>query len=80
MIETIVIPVAIAIVSGIGVMTNRVYGRIMELDKRIDKTELRMAEAYISKETFETVVARLERGMERIEDKLDKLSEPPYRR
>ena len=78
MIETIVIPLAIAALSGLGVITNRVYGRIMELDRRVDQTELRVAEHYTSKDTFEIVVNRLERNMERIEDKLDRIVQNEY--
>jgi hypothetical protein len=67
----LIIPSVIAVISGMGVMTNRIYGRIMELDKRIDTVELSMAQAYVSKSDFKIVLDRVEAHMIRIEDKLD---------
>jgi hypothetical protein len=67
----LIIPSVIAVISGMGVMTNRIYGRIMELDKRIDTVELSMAQAYVSKSDFKIVLDRVESHMIRIEDKLD---------
>ena len=67
----VIIPSVIAIISGMGVMTNRIYGRILELDKRIDTVELSMAQAYVSKSDFKIVLDRVEAHMIRIEDKLD---------
>jgi len=70
MIEAI-IPSVIAILTGAAVLTNRIYGRISELDKRIDTVELSMAQAYVSKSDFKIVLDRVETHMLRIEDKLD---------
>ena len=66
-----VIPSVIAILTGAAVLTNRIYGRILELDKRIDTVELSMAQAYVSKSDFKIVLDRVETHMLRIEDKLD---------
>jgi len=63
----------VAMVTGGFVLTNRIYGRILELDKRIDKIELRIAQAYVSKEDLVVMVDRMEGHMERIENKLDAL-------
>ncbi len=63
----------VAMVTGGFVLTNRIYGRILELDKRIDKIELRIAQAYVSKEDLAVMVDRMEGHMERIENKLDAL-------
>ena len=68
-----IIPSTIAILTGIGVLTNRIYARIIELDKRIDTVELTMAQAYVSKGDFKIVLDRVEAHMLRIEDKLDKI-------
>ena len=68
-----IIPSTIAILTGIGVLTNRIYARIIELDKRIDTVELTMAQAYVSKGDFKIVLDRVEAHMIRIEDKLDAL-------
>ena len=43
------------------------------MDKRIDKVELRMAEAYVSKNEFIRGLNSMESHMIRIEEKLDKL-------
>ena len=40
----IAIPIALAAVTGLSVLTSRMYNRIHELDKRVDQVELRVAE------------------------------------
>ena len=65
------IPTVIAIVTGAAVITNGIYSRLLELDKRIDSVELSMAQAYVSKGDFKIVLDRVESHMLRIEDKLD---------
>ncbi len=67
------IPVAIAIVSGVGVLFTRVNQRVHELDKRIDVFELRVAESYVPKTELSTALDRVEGHMVRIENKLDAL-------
>ena len=74
MIESI-ISAAVAVVTGGAVLTSRIHGRIMELDKRIDNIELTMAKCYVSKVDFERTLERVEAHMTRIEVKLDKLVE-----
>ena len=69
----IVVPALIALVTGAGVITNRIYTRILEVDKRVDTVELRMAEAYVSKGDLQIMLSKMEGHMERIEDKLDAL-------
>jgi len=68
-----IIPSVIALVTGTAVLTNRIYNRIMTLDRRIDAVELTMAQAYVSKGDFKIVLDRVEAHMIRIEDKLDAL-------
>ena len=68
-----IIPSVIAIITGTAVLTNRIYSRIMTLDRRIDAVELTMAQAYVSKGDFKIVLDRVEAHMIRIEDKLDAL-------
>jgi hypothetical protein len=68
-----VIPSVIALLTGTAVLTNRIYNRIMTLDRRIDAVELTMAQAYVSKGDFKIVLDRVEAHMLRIEDKLDKI-------
>ena len=72
MIEAIV-PVAVAIVSGVGILFTRVNQRVSDLDKRIDIFELRIAENYVPKTELSTALERVEQHMIRIENKLDSL-------
>ena len=72
MIEAVV-PVAVAIVSGVGILFTRVNQRVSDLDKRIDVFELRIAENYVPKTELSTALERVEQHMIRIENKLDSL-------
>ena len=67
------IPAVVAIITGGGFLFNRVHHRINDLDKRIDKVELRIAESYVSKNEFIRGLDSMEQHMIRIEEKLDKL-------
>ena len=69
------ISAAVALITGGFVLTNRIYGRILELDKRIDSVELKVAQAYVSKEDLKTMVERMEGHMVRIEEKLDYIAD-----
>ena len=67
------LPIVIAVVSGLGAVTTRLHNRIHELDRRLDHTELRIAENYLSKAEFSAALERVEAHMIRIENKLDNL-------
>ena len=67
------ISVAVAVVSGVGILFTRVNHRVTELDKRIDVFELRIAENYVPKTELSTALERVEAHMIRIENKLDAL-------
>ena len=73
MIETL-IPVAVAAATGFSVLIRGLYTRVHDLDGRVDKFELRVAESYLSKSEFKGALERVEAHMVRIEDKLDKLT------
>ena len=73
MIETL-IPVAIAAATGFSVLIRGLYTRVHDLDQRVDTFELRVAENYVSKESFNNALERVEAHMIRIESKLDKLA------
>ena len=73
MIETL-IPVALAAATGFSVLIRGLYTRVHDLDQRIDVFELRVAENYVSKESFNNTLERVEAHMIRIENKLDKLT------
>ena len=68
-----VVTATIALLSGLGVVTSRLHGRITELDRRIDQIELRVATDYVSKAELNEMIERVETHMVRIETKLDKI-------
>ena len=72
MIETL-IPVAVAAATGFSVLIRGLYTRVHDLDNRIDVFELRVAENYVSKESFSHAIERVEAHMIRIENKIDKI-------
>ncbi len=65
---------AIGLITGLGALTNRVHGRINDIDKRVDALELRLAEQYVSKQDLNEIVSKVEAHMIRIEAKLDRIS------
>tara|TARA_Y100000310_G_C20476944_1_gene712872 strand:- start:705 stop:926 length:222 start_codon:yes stop_codon:yes gene_type:complete len=69
-----VVPIALAAATGFSVLITRLHSRVSDLDTRIDKFELRVAEGYVSKESFQSALERVESHMIRIENKIDKLS------
>lgn len=52
-------------------ITNRLHGRISELDKRVDGVELLIAKNYVSRSEHFQAMERIEEHMVRIEQKLD---------
>tara|TARA_R110002012_G_scaffold37590_3_gene105192 strand:+ start:2221 stop:2448 length:228 start_codon:yes stop_codon:yes gene_type:complete len=72
MIEMI-IPVFIAGATGFSVLISRLHGRVTALDDRVDKFELRVASAYVSKTDLNEIMERFETHMTRIENKLDRI-------
>ena len=73
MIEAL-IPVGVAMATGFSVLIRGLYTRVHDLDSRVDAFELRVAESYVSKESFQNALERVEAHMIRIENKIDKLS------
>lgn len=68
------LPLVLAAVTGLSAITTRMHNRIHELDRRLDQTELRIAENYLSKAEFSAALERVEQHMVRIENKLDRLA------
>ena len=68
------LPLVLAVVTGLSAVTTRMHNRIHELDRRLDTTELRIAENYLSKAEFSSALERVEQHMVRIENKLDRLA------
>ena len=72
MIEAL-IPVAVAAATGFSVLIRGLYTRVHELDQRVDRFELRIAEDYVTKDSFSAALERVEQRMIRIENKIDNL-------
>ena len=70
----VAVPIALAAVTGLGALTTRMNNRILELDKRVDEVELRVAEKYVSKQDMESMIDRVEGHLIRLENKLGKLT------
>lgn len=68
-----VVAAAIAALSGLGLVSQRLHNRINELDTRLDGVELRIASEYVTKADLSEMVERVEQHMVRIENKLDKI-------
>ena len=68
------VPVVLAAPTGFSVLITRLHSRVSDLDRRVDRFELRVAENYVSKESFQSALERVEAHMIRIENKIDKLS------
>ena len=68
------IPVGVAAATGFSILIRGLHSRVHELDQRVDAFELRVAENYVSKESFQAALERVEQRMIRIEDKIDRLS------
>ena len=68
------VTVTIAALTGMSVLTQRLHGRINELDKRIDKVELRVASDYVTKSELKDIMERMESHLIRIEEKMDRIS------
>ena len=67
------IPIGVAAATGFSVLIRGLYTRVHELDQRVDKFELRVAESYVTKESFSNALERVEQRMIRIENKIDQL-------
>ena len=70
----VILPAAVAVITGGGVLFTRIHNRIHDLDRRVDHVELRMAESYVNKEDFNGALTRMESHMIRIEEKLDQIA------
>ena len=68
------VSLSIAALTGMSILTQRLHSRINELDKRIDKVELRVASDYVTKVELSAIMERMEAHLVRIEEKMDKIS------
>ena len=70
----LVIPVGVAAATGFSILVTRIHSRVHELDRRVDKFELKIAEDYLTKSDFSAALDRVEQHMVRIENKLDRIA------
>ena len=63
----------IALFTAIVSVHNRLYAKINEVDSRVDKVELRVAEHYVQKQELAVALQKMEDHMIRIENKLDQI-------
>ena len=68
-----VITAAIAALTGVVALHVKLNQRIGEVDSRIDRVELRIAEKYVQREELSTALKKMEDHMIRIEQKLDQI-------
>lgn len=73
--EAAVTSIIIAALSGLGVLHGRLTGRIHELDRRVDRIEVNIAEKYVTKADMDIMLDRVTDHMVRIENKLDNLQQ-----
>jgi len=64
---------AIAALTAIVALHTRTNTKMMEIDQRIDRIELRIAEKYVPREELATALQKMEDHMIRIENKLDQI-------
>jgi len=65
------VPVFVAVGTGFAVLTSRIYGKIANLDRRVDEIELRVVQDFVSKTELQVAMDRMESHLIRMEDKLD---------
>jgi septal ring factor EnvC (AmiA/AmiB activator) len=63
----------IALLTAIISVHSRLHNKISEVDSRVDKVELRVAENYVQKQELSAALQKMEDHMIRIENKLDQI-------
>ena len=63
----------IALFTAIVSVHNRLHSKISEVDSRVDRIELRVAENYVQKQELSSALQKMEDHMIRIENKLDQI-------
>ena len=65
------VPVAIAVATGVGVLSTQIHRRITQVDRRLDGVELKIAEKYVTRNELSETFKRFEDHLIRIENKMD---------
>lgn len=68
------VAISIAIATGVGAVLTRQNQRLLDLDKRLDGVELRVAEKYVQRQELTQHLDKIEAHLLRLESKLDKLT------
>ena len=68
------VALAIAMATGVGAVMTRQNQRIIDLDRRVDGVELRVAEKYVTRNELVQALSKMEDHMVRIENKLDRIT------
>lgn len=68
------VALAIAMATGVGAVMTRQNQRIIDLDRRVDGVELRVAEKYVTRDELVQAISKMEDHMVRIENKLDRIT------
>ena len=75
------VTVTFGAIAGVAALTNRLHNRInhlhdrlIDMDRRVDGIELRIAEKYVSKADLAAIIKSMEDHMIRIENKLDQIA------
>jgi len=64
----------IALLTAIISVHNRLHSKISDVDSRVDRVELRVAEHYVQKQELSAALQKMEDHMIRIENKLDQIA------
>ncbi len=75
------VTVTFGAIAGVAALTNRLHTRVnhlndrlLDMDRRVDGIELRIAEKYVSKADLAAIIKSMEDHMIRIENKLDQIA------
>ena len=63
----------VALFTAVVALHSRINVRISDIDSRIDRVELRIAEKYVQREELSSALQKMEDHMIRIENKLDQI-------
>ena len=71
---------AVALTAGVAAVTNRIHSRINRvherincMDNRIDNFEVKIVSNYVAKADFERALTKIDAGMNRLDEKLDRI-------
>ena len=76
----LIVTAGVAVATGITAFINRIHSRINRvherinaMDNRFDNFEVRMISTYVPKADFEKALNKIDNGMHRLDEKLDRI-------